>query len=176
MYLKVKHFTLFVAVLTMSYFTLYCIGETPTVQAQEKKAEQVTACPLDKSDKSSCSSTSRCAHQYCCCEQSKECYHKSHCSCKRAGSHHCKVHCEHKQDGHHYLTNMIGLARCAKKELLKEKMKANLEKKVGDKLDKVADLLVDAMLEEYKAGVENKKRYEELRENIGKIFSEKKSQ
>ena len=66
---------------------------------------------------------------------------------------------------------MMNLARCAKKELLKEKIKANLEKKMGAKMDKIADLLVDAMLEECKSSTESKVKRTALENNIREIFS-----
>ena len=65
---------------------------------------------------------------------------------------------------------LLKLARCAKKELLKEKIKANLEKKSGAKLDKVADLLVDAMIEDHKAAGVDKGRRAELEANIKEVF------
>jgi len=68
------------------------------------------------------------------------------------------------------ISDLLKLTRCAKKELLKEKIKANLEKKVGAKLDKVADLLVDAMIEEHKASGEVKEQRAALEANIREIF------
>jgi hypothetical protein len=68
---------------------------------------------------------------------------------------------------------MMNLTRCAKKELLKEKIKANLEKKIGTKLDKIADLLVDAMLDEYRSAVQGKARNSALKNDIREVFSGK---
>jgi hypothetical protein len=42
--------------------------------------------------------------------------------------------------------DILCLAKCAKHELLKEKMKKLLEAKIGKKLDKVAEVAVDAVL------------------------------
>jgi hypothetical protein len=78
-------------------------------------------------------------------------------------------------DGHG-VDDLLNIVNCAKKQLLKEKIKANLENKIGAKLDKVADLLVDTMLEEYKAGSESKERRAALGKKLGEIFSEKASQ
>ena len=75
--------------------------------------------------------------------------------------------------GGHKISKMMDLTRCAKKELLKEKIKANLEKKMGSKLDKIADLLVDAMLEEYKSSMECKTQRSVLEKNIREVFSGK---
>ena len=68
------------------------------------------------------------------------------------------------------ISTLLKLTRCAKKELLKEKIKANLEKKAGAKLDKVADLLVDAMIEEHKAAGVDKERRAELQAKIREVF------
>ena len=67
------------------------------------------------------------------CSDDKGCSKKSKCD----------------KGGGHKINEMMNLTRCAKKELLKEKIKANLEEKIGSKLDQIADLLVDAMLDEY---------------------------
>ncbi len=75
--------------------------------------------------------------------------------------------------GSNCISTLLKLTRCAKKELLKEKIKANLEKKVGSKLDKVADLLVDAMIEEHKAAGVDKGRRAALQANIKAVFTEK---
>jgi hypothetical protein len=72
--------------------------------------------------------------------------------------------------GSHGTSDMMNLTKCAKKELLKEKIKANLEKKIGAKLDKIADLLVDAMLEEYRSSMEGKARNSVLDNNIREVF------
>jgi len=72
--------------------------------------------------------------------------------------------------GCHKISEMMDLARCAKKELLKEKIKANLEEKMGSKLDKIADLLVDAMLDEYKSSMESKAKNTTLEKNIREVF------
>ncbi len=82
----------------------------------------------------------------------------------------CKEKSKCNKGGSHKINEMLDLTRCAKKELLKEKLKANLEKKVGSKLDKVADLLVDAMLEEYKASKKVKGRRAALEADIREVF------
>jgi len=82
----------------------------------------------------------------------------------------CKEKSKCDKGGSRKINEMLDLTRCAKKELLKEKLKANLEKKVGSKLDKVADLLVDAMLEEYKASKKVKGRRDALEADIREVF------
>jgi hypothetical protein len=93
------------------------------------------------------------------------------CSSGKGGdSPHCKEKSKCSKGGGHCVSDLLKIARCAKKELLKEKIKANLEKKIGSKLDKVADLLVDAMIAEHKAlGVDSGRRAE-LQANIREIF------
>ncbi len=83
----------------------------------------------------------------------------------------CKKQSKCDKGSGHGISDMMGLAQCAKKELLKEKIKANLEKKIGPKLDKIADLLVNAMLDEYKSTMEGKARNAALGNNIRKVFS-----
>ena len=83
----------------------------------------------------------------------------------------CKKKSKCNKGGGHGLSDMMDLTKCAKKELLKEKIKANLEKKIGPKLDKIADLLVNAMLDEYKSSMEGKARNAALGNNIREVFS-----
>jgi hypothetical protein len=91
------------------------------------------------------------------------------CSSDRGGSKDPKCN----KSGCHNIDEMMNLTRCAKKELLKEKIKANLEKKIGTKLDKIADLLVDAMLDEYRSAVQGKARNSALKNDIREVFSGK---
>ena len=83
----------------------------------------------------------------------------------------CKKKSKCNKGGGHCISDMMNLTKCAKKELLKEKIKANLEEKIGSKLDKIADLLVDAMLEEYKSPTEGEAQKSALEKNIREVFS-----
>ncbi|GAX62043.1 hypothetical protein SCALIN_C28_0245 [Candidatus Scalindua japonica] len=83
----------------------------------------------------------------------------------------CNKKTKCNKEGGCNIDKMMDLTRCAKKELLKEKIKANLEKKMGAKMDKVADLLVNAMLEEYKSSMENKAQRTALEKNIREVLS-----
>ncbi len=65
---------------------------------------------------------------------------------------------------------MMWLAHSAKMELIKEKMKKRLESVKGKKLDQVAELFVNAMMDEYKDRAGTEKRKEELREKFESIF------
>ena len=67
---------------------------------------------------------------------------------------------------------MMGLAKCAKMELIKEKIKKKLEETQGKKLDKVADLLVEAMNEKMKTKMNIMKKKEEMKEKFNAIFME----
>mgnify|MGYP001619185067 CR=1 FL=1 len=64
------------------------------------------------------------------------------------------------------------LAKQAKMELLKEKMKKRLEASDGKRLDRVTELIVGALLEHNKAEADVSKRRQELNEQLEKIFSE----
>ena len=92
---------------------------------------------------------------------------------KGSDSSSCKEKSKCDKGGSNCISTLLKLTRCAKKELLKEKIKANLEKKIGTKLDKVADLLVDAMIEEHKALGVDKGRRAALQANIKAVFTEK---
>ena len=70
------------------------------------------------------------------------------------------------------LDMFLYMAKGAKMELLKEKMKERLEAAVGKKLDKAADLIVEALLEQYKTEDDLSKKKQELSEKLDKIFSE----
>ena len=68
-----------------------------------------------------------------------------------------------------YADDLVYLAKQAKKELIKEKMKAALEAKIGKKLDKVAALAVETALEWMKHKKEGKEacdKYHASLENI----------
>jgi hypothetical protein len=62
---------------------------------------------------------------------------------------------------------MLHLAHKAKKQLLLEKMKAELEKRKGAQLSKKAAAVVDAMIAEWEADQEAQKRHEKLLAAMG---------
>ena len=97
------------------------------------------------------------------------------CPLDKSGKYSSNTNCKKKskcnKGGGHDLSDMMDLTQCAKKELLKEKIKANLEEKIGPKLDKIADLLVNAMLDEYKTSMEGKARNTALQNDIREVFS-----
>ncbi len=55
------------------------------------------------------------------------------------------------------------LGRSAKFELLREKVKQRIDKQQGKKLDKIADLVVDAISQKAKTSEELEKKREQLR-------------
>ncbi|GJQ59104.1 MAG: hypothetical protein D8M57_04785 [Candidatus Scalindua sp. AMX11] len=195
MLLKLKPVVLCVSLLSLFCFGLNFVGVANSVSAQGTQApkkEETTS--VGKSKTPACKGTPECESKPVCCKQQQTCGHEKDCTSKpkcSAHSHACQHErrCEHKPgcdtpckkksgckagDGH-CVDDLLKIVNCAKKQLLKEKMKANLEKKIGAKLDKVADLLVDTMLEEYKAGSECKERRDALKKKLSEIFSEKTS-
>ena len=111
-----------------------------------------------------------CAHDGSACK-SKECPLDKAGKC--ASHSNCKNESKCDKGGCHKIDEMLNLTRCAKKELLKEKIKANLDKKIGTKLDKVADLLVEAMLDEYRSAMQDKARKSDLQNKIRNVFTQK---
>ncbi len=101
--------------------------------------------------------------------KSKECPLDKGGKCSSDSS--CKKKSKCDKGGCKGIPDMMKIAQCAKKELLKEKIKANLDKKIGTKLDKIADLLVDAMLEECRSAMEGKVRNTTLENNIRQVFT-----
>jgi hypothetical protein len=152
---KCKSLFMFIALVGISCMVLRFAGMDTQVYAQDT--------PTAKS-KGYCA-PGKCIHSPICAKKDK-CIHSPICikkdKCNKGGG--------------HRINEMMNLTRCAKKELLKEKIKANLEKKIGTKLDKIADLLVDAMLNEYRASMECKTQKAALENNIREVFSGKGEQ
>ena len=99
------------------------------------------------------------------CENEKcGCSSEENCQCSGEGS--C---C----GGNYDKTDMfMYLAHSAKMELIKDKMKKKLEATQGKKLDKIADLFVDAMMEKWKDKAELSRKKEELMAKLESIFME----
>jgi len=62
------------------------------------------------------------------------------------------------------------LAKCAKHELLKEKMKKHFEAKIGKKLDKVAEVVVDAVLARMQHKKADKQACEQFEEDLSSAY------
>ncbi|MFQ5686252.1 MAG: hypothetical protein ACE5GV_06275 [Candidatus Scalindua sp.] len=149
---KFKSIVMFVAVVSIFCFALNIAGTSSPLYACDACTSKTQQCPLDKGSDACPSKTKQCA------------------SGKGSVSSCCKDKSTCDKGGGHCVSDLLKIARCAKKELLKEKIKANLEKKVGTKLDKVADLLVDAMIEEHKAAGVDKGRRDALQAKIREVF------
>ncbi len=149
---KFKSIVMFVAVVSIFCFVLNIAGTTSPLYACD-------ACP----SKTKGYSPGKGSHP--CASVTKQCYHGKGCDHS-----YCREQSTCDKGGSRCVSTLLKLTRCAKKELLKEKIKANLEKKVGTKLDKVADLLVDAMIEEHKAAGVDKGRRAALQANIREVF------
>jgi hypothetical protein len=67
---------------------------------------------------------------------------------------------------------MLFLAKKARMELLKEKMKKKLDALEGKKLDQVADLIVNAMLGRHKMEREGMEKKEDLLDKLDEIWME----
>lgn len=62
--------------------------------------------------------------------------------------------------------DLLCLAKQAKQDLLKEKMKVAIEAKIGDKLNNVADVAVEAALACFMHKLEGKQACNEYKENL----------
>ncbi|MBI5227788.1 hypothetical protein HY988_04335 [Candidatus Micrarchaeota archaeon] len=98
------------------------------------------------------------------CESKCDCGSGSCCESDGCGS-------GHPEGGYDHTAIMMYLAKSAKMELIKEKVKAKLEKTHGKKFDKVADILVEALEAHMKMKKEMMKKGE-LTEKLMKAFSE----
>ena len=66
--------------------------------------------------------------------------------------------------------DLLCLAKQAKKELLKEKMKAHFEAKKGKKLDKIAEIAVDAAIQCIEHQMAGKEACDEYKQNLQAAF------
>ena len=96
----------------------------------------------------------------------------SECDCCSGSS--SKECCENQQDQSYHSNDRMGIMLCvaksAKMELLKEKIKKRLESTEGKKLDKLADFLVESMLDYRKSKIDMIKRHGEMREKFESII------
>ena len=98
-----------------------------------------------------------CEEGKCCSGGASEC--SSGCEC-----------CHEKFCEQDKMAIMMCLVKEAKMELIKEKVKKKLESAIGKKLDQIADLLVEAMMEHYKTEDEHSAKEQRLRERFDAIF------
>ncbi|MHC4140157.1 MAG: hypothetical protein ACYSR1_09970 [Planctomycetota bacterium] len=149
---KYKFMILFIAVISLTCLVLeFAVTNAEACAQDTTTAKSKGYCPPGK-----CKDSPACAHK-------DKCIHSPACA-KRDNC---------NKGGCNKIDELLNLTRCAKKELLKEKIKANLDKKIGTKLDKVADLLVEAMLDEYRSAMQGKARKSELQNKIRNVFTQK---
>ena len=79
----------------------------------------------------------------------------------------CNCPCHHSEEhGEH----MLHLVKCAKHDLLKEKMKKQLEAQIGKNLDKIAEVAVNALLAHMQQKMAEKQAGEQYEENLTSAF------
>jgi len=167
MFVKLKPVVLFVSLVGLSCFVLNFAAIDNSLSAQETQPSIKEESTVQKSENPVCNVHPACdIHSHTC-----HCHHQKHCSHIPGCYTPCKKRSECYESGR--VDNLLDIAKCAKKQLLKEKIKAKLETRIGVKLDKVADLLVDTMLEECEIDRESKELRSALKEKLSEIFSEK---
>lgn len=65
---------------------------------------------------------------------------------------------------------LMGMAFFAHKSILFDKIRDRIEKEQGDKLDKIADLVVQASKEKFESEQEAEKKRAELMERLKEVF------
>ena len=101
-------------------------------------------------------------------------HHEEYC---KSGEHHqcCdKMHKKSHEEHCCHSDKLLEFAGEAWKELLKEKIKANIEKEHGPHLDKLADMLAKANGDRWKHKIEAKMCYEEYQNTLKDFFKSNK--
>ena len=83
-------------------------------------------------------------------------------SCETSGNQNQQT----SKDECNFAEDLLCLAKSAKHELLKEKIKKGLEAKIGKKLDKVAEVAVEAVIGCLNQKIAQKEACEEYRGNL----------
>ena len=97
------------------------------------------------------------------CKTDNSCEPKKPCGCP--SNHHCG--CANNSHEHSTMSDhVLHLVKCAKHDLLKEKVKKILEAKIGKNLDKVAEIAVEAALTLMQNKDTDKLTHEQLEENL----------
>jgi hypothetical protein len=82
---------------------------------------------------------------------------------------HAPCHCpnsEQEECSHSMAEEMMGFVKCAKHDLLKDKMKKLLEAKIGKRLDEVASVAVDAILAKMEHKIVQKNACEQYEDDL----------
>jgi hypothetical protein len=95
------------------------------------------------------------------CKTGTSCDTETSCRCPNCGQEECC--CTMAED-------MLCLVKCAKHDLLKEKMKKLLETKIGKKLDKVAEVAVEAVLAKMQRKIAEKNACEKYKDDLTAAF------
>jgi hypothetical protein len=74
--------------------------------------------------------------------------------------------CHHSDEDGGMGKHLLHLAKCAKHELLKEKMKKQLDAQIGKKLDKIAEAAVNAFVAYMQQKEAEKHACEQFEENL----------
>ena len=69
-------------------------------------------------------------------------------------------------------SRLMLMTYCAHRELLYEKIKERLEKEEGAKLDKIAELLVEASRNRWRSRQEFERKDDELKDKLGEAFGQ----
>ncbi len=67
-------------------------------------------------------------------------------------------------------SRLMFMSHLAHKSVLFEKIKKRIEQEEGDKLDKIAELLVQASKEKWESDIESDKKQDELRNRLRETF------
>lgn len=87
----------------------------------------------------------------------------------------CGMGLEMMGKGHPHMGPM-GIAKKAKKKILIEKVKAKLEQKYGDELDKAADLIVGMAEDRVRMIAEDMKRFAEMKKMMAEFLAEEEEE
>ena len=102
-------------------------------------------------------------------------FHKESCKCGE----HCKCsdkvnhQHEHHEEHCHCEEKFLKLADEAWMELLKEKIKAKVEKKQGENLEKLAEIVAEANAEKWKHKITIKMKCEDYKNTLKDFFTSK---
>jgi len=104
---------------------------------------------------------------------SEQFHQHEHCKCNEDSQCRDKMKKHHHEDHCHCEEKFLKLADEAWKEVLKEKIKAEIEKKQGDSLEKLAEIIAKTNTEKWKHQITIKSKCEEYKNTLKEFFSSK---
>lgn len=113
-------------------------------------------------------------HHHHCSHEESECRHEHGEYCH--GDHHGHSCCEHEHDGEESGCEMevfFCLAKKAWKKLMVEKIKAEMERMEGEKLNRLAKLIAETKVKKFHAKMEKKKALHEFQSQLGDLMCNK---